>query len=138
MRRLARHLFTLCSAVSLLLCVAVCALWVQSYRGGFWFGDPNDLRVHAFGNKWWAYTNRGGLSVYWIEWPRPGRLFGSQYMSADPSMLGFGLNAVPPGTVPPGWTQPYARQGTLRMPLWFVTSAFAILPATQVALHKRR
>jgi hypothetical protein len=32
MRRLARHLFTLCSAVSLLLCVAVCVLWVRSCR----------------------------------------------------------------------------------------------------------
>ena len=33
MRRLARRLFTLCSAVSLLLCVAVCVLWVRSYSG---------------------------------------------------------------------------------------------------------
>jgi hypothetical protein len=32
MRRLARRLFTLCSAASLLLCVAACALWVRSYR----------------------------------------------------------------------------------------------------------
>jgi hypothetical protein len=31
MRRLARHLFTLCSAASLLLCVAVCVLWVRSH-----------------------------------------------------------------------------------------------------------
>jgi hypothetical protein len=31
MRRLARHLFTLCSALSVLLCLAVCALWVRSY-----------------------------------------------------------------------------------------------------------
>jgi hypothetical protein len=30
MRRLARHLFALCSAVSLVLCVAVCVLWVRS------------------------------------------------------------------------------------------------------------
>jgi hypothetical protein len=29
-RRLARYLFTLCSVVSLLLCVAVCVLWVRS------------------------------------------------------------------------------------------------------------
>ena len=36
MRRLARHLFTLCSAVSLLLCVAVCVLWVQSYDASDW------------------------------------------------------------------------------------------------------
>ena len=32
MRRLARRLFTLCSALSLLLCVGVCVLWVRSYR----------------------------------------------------------------------------------------------------------
>src|SRR5687767_9569802 len=32
MRRLARRLFTLCSAVSLLLCVAAYVLWVRSYR----------------------------------------------------------------------------------------------------------
>ena len=31
MRRLARRLFTLCSAVSLLLCVAACALWARGY-----------------------------------------------------------------------------------------------------------
>ena len=30
MRRFARHLFTLCSALSLLLCVAVCVLWVKT------------------------------------------------------------------------------------------------------------
>ena len=30
MKRLARHLFTLCAALSLLLCVAVCVLWVWS------------------------------------------------------------------------------------------------------------
>ena len=38
MRRLARHLFTILSALSLLLCVAVCVLWVRSYA-----------RVHVFG-----------------------------------------------------------------------------------------
>jgi hypothetical protein len=32
MRRLARHVFTLCSAVSLLLCVATAVLWVRSAR----------------------------------------------------------------------------------------------------------
>jgi hypothetical protein len=32
MRRLVRHLFTLCSALSLLLCLAICVLWVRSYR----------------------------------------------------------------------------------------------------------
>ena len=35
MRRLARRLFTLCSVASLLLCVALCVLWVRSY----WVSD---------------------------------------------------------------------------------------------------
>src|SRR5438132_2502088 len=30
-RRVARHLFTILSVLSLLLCVAVCVLWVRSY-----------------------------------------------------------------------------------------------------------
>src|SRR4051794_1186528 len=34
MRRLAHHLFTLCSAISLLLCIAVCVLWFDSYVSG--------------------------------------------------------------------------------------------------------
>jgi hypothetical protein len=33
MRRLARHAFTALSALSLLLCVAVCVLWVRSLKG---------------------------------------------------------------------------------------------------------
>ena len=37
-RRLARHLRTLCSAASLLLCVAVCVLWPRSYRSQDFFG----------------------------------------------------------------------------------------------------
>ena len=44
MRRLTRHLFTLCSAVSLLLCVAVCVLWVRSY---WWCDLFNADRVDA-------------------------------------------------------------------------------------------
>src|SRR5687767_13003722 len=34
MPRLARWLFTLCSAASTLLCVTACVLWVRSYAGG--------------------------------------------------------------------------------------------------------
>jgi hypothetical protein len=44
MRRLARHLFTLCSAVSLLLCVAACVLWVRSYAAS---DDAGVLRVRG-------------------------------------------------------------------------------------------
>src|SRR5688572_16943917 len=39
-RRIARHLFTLLAAVSLVLCVAVCVLWVRSR----WIGDRVERR----------------------------------------------------------------------------------------------
>ena len=40
MRRALRHLFTILSALSLLLCVANCVLWARSIRGGDVFGVP--------------------------------------------------------------------------------------------------
>src|SRR5687767_2734807 len=42
MRCLARRLFTLCSGLSLLLCVAVCVVWVRSYWATdfVWRGEP--------------------------------------------------------------------------------------------------
>ena len=52
MRRLARHLFTLCAAASLLLGAAACALWVRSH----WRADV----VHVRGDVWWAYLQAGG------------------------------------------------------------------------------
>jgi hypothetical protein len=58
MRRLARHLFTLCSAASLLLCVAVCALWVRSY----WVGESLG-RLHERG-QWRVDVSRGIFSGY--------------------------------------------------------------------------
>ncbi len=72
MKRFARHLFTIFSAVSLLMCVAVCALWVRSY----WVND--ELRVG------WDYvqipgrrTARGGFvmsaEVYRMAFARSDR-----------------------------------------------------------------
>ena len=55
MRRPARHLFTLCSAASLLLCVAVCVLWVRSYR-------PGDAISYDRRGRWSAH-DRVGLTL---------------------------------------------------------------------------
>jgi hypothetical protein len=52
MRRRTRHPFTSCSAVSLLLCVAVCVLWVRSYLLG-----PDTI-----GQRTWG-PGRVGLDV---------------------------------------------------------------------------
>jgi hypothetical protein len=49
--RVRRGLFTLCSAVSLLLCVALCALWARSYWVEDWFErrsfDPPGPHPHG-------------------------------------------------------------------------------------------
>src|SRR4051794_11010867 len=45
LRRLARHAFTLLCALSLLLCVAVCVLWVRSHfiaDAAFWTARRSD------------------------------------------------------------------------------------------------
>ena len=65
MRRLARRLFTLCSAVSLLLCVAVCVLWVRS----FWVKDSLSREVRQRGQRhysqaaWSVRSECGGILV---------------------------------------------------------------------------
>ena len=74
MRRLARHLFTLCAAASLLLCVVVCVLWARSWsgmdylhlrrvRGGLvetWRLESVDGRVRLSGERLLAGPAPGG------------------------------------------------------------------------------
>src|SRR5204862_65014 len=62
MRRFARLMFTICTAFSLLLCAAVCVLWVRS--------RPIDERIQAT----------------WDRWPRPDEVY-SYYLAAS-SYLG--------------------------------------------------
>ncbi len=49
MKRLARRLFTLCSASSLLLCVSVVALWILSYFTSVGFTWSDGVRVPTAG-----------------------------------------------------------------------------------------
>jgi hypothetical protein len=77
MRRLARHLFTVCSAVSLLLCVAVCALWVRSRDGGESLErvDPNRRVVITSGSGlitlclWDGRFDKEGAPAGWNQPP---------------------------------------------------------------------
>src|SRR4051794_3212026 len=62
MRRLARHLFTLCSAASLLLCVVVCVLWVRSY--GEWDSLFYAAREDAGWTSRQAYCCAGELGYF--------------------------------------------------------------------------
>src|SRR4051812_38906692 len=83
MRRLARHLFMLCSALSLLLCVAVCVLWVWSYAQAL---NLNHARPVVAGREaTWAYVAHGRV---WL-----GR------MTHDRWLLGWHFARGEPGTV---------------------------------------
>jgi hypothetical protein len=75
MRRLARHLFTLCTAVSLLLCVGVCVLWV---RDGDTLSRPTWNGWHQF------YVAGGRLHYMRTQYPPSGR--GSDLIAAHVSV----------------------------------------------------
>jgi hypothetical protein len=65
MRRLARHLFTFLSAVSLLLCVMVCALWVRSYRQtATTILDYDRFQLTRFDPAYWCVSTEGGLLLF--------------------------------------------------------------------------
>ncbi len=50
MRRLAQRLFTLCTAASLVLCLAAVAVWVRSYHVRDWFSYQSE--VGADSRQW--------------------------------------------------------------------------------------
>jgi hypothetical protein len=157
MRRVARHLFTLCSAVSLLLCVAVCALWARSY---YVSEDVGVIRPR-FGVS--AHSAKGGvrLGFYTLTYPSeaslrlayeyPGDVLqytrfsksnaGYPLWPAGPSILaslGFDLHV---GTSKAGGNiLSHYRFATL--PYWSLVGVLALLPAAQsvylVRQRKRR
>ena len=63
MRRLGRHAFTALSALSLLLCVAVCVLWVRSYWRNDWIAMPHsgDERRLVTARGWLVMDNNPAL-----------------------------------------------------------------------------
>ena len=79
----------------------------------------------------------GGVELYWQELGGPWQALavGPRYVGVRETRLGFGLNRAPRG--PSDVTRvPWARHGTLRVPLWFPLLATAALPA--VALWRWR
>jgi hypothetical protein len=73
MRRLARRLFTICSAVSLLLCAAVCVLWVRSYDVDVfnWFATVPDGTSSGLHLKRHDYVFSKNGTLYWSRSWRP-------------------------------------------------------------------
>ena len=121
MKRLARMLFTLCSAASLVLCVAVCVLWVRSY----WAADIASPSGAPFGDRgsWTvaSYQGRVRVSLYrpmtqaenaaWRNWER-------NWLAFSTGDSGPRSPATPqPGT--------YVRQRWAAVPHWVVAGVLA-------------
>src|SRR5687768_2785066 len=145
MRRLARRLFTLCSAVSLLLCVAVCVLWVRSAR----FGDRAHIVVPAGGRYWclmgWSYqytcqfrlTGAQDRPSYhgknpWVDWfsVSDGARYDVSHRSA-PFRAGWGRFVIASysGTSmegPPTNARYHISDWTVSAPHWFAVAALAV------------
>jgi hypothetical protein len=72
MRRAGRHLFTFCSAASLLLCVATAGLWAHSAAGwahcGYWTAPSP-----GFARSWEVGSNRGRIYISRIWVGNPGK-----------------------------------------------------------------
>ena len=110
MGRLARWLFTLCSAASLVLCVAVCVLWVRTYKTAEsldWYPSFEEPREGTQDStrqvKWGASVARGSISVSRVEygpWGNPGwgrRSTRRPSFVPDPSRpISFGTDLVFP------------------------------------------
>ena len=60
-----RRLLNVLTLLSLLLCVAVCALWLRSYRVGDWLLHTHDVRggVGHFVTEWAACSNEGRIQL---------------------------------------------------------------------------
>ncbi|HEX8914902.1 MAG TPA: hypothetical protein VF796_21295 [Humisphaera sp.] len=141
-----RRLFTLLSAASLALCVAVCVLWVRSHRAADEFNRA--------GATWVCVTSEaGGATIRVVDWgravaPRPKGEEGSiTYQQDEPwadrlpptpgttrdwwvAGVGFQTEAVTP-PLPPGTAgvSVIAPSWSLRVPYWFLAVALLAPPA---------
>jgi hypothetical protein len=157
MRRLARHLFTILSALSLLLCVAVCVLWVQSYliADNFTYA-----RVWDDGDSWatrWrgAAFGRGGVyGFYGKVGPSASADRLALYRHNHPAGIGWRWHDMGTPTDPRAWEPPrnwHERLGffcdsssdsmeqswSIIFPLWMPAAALAVSPLAWCALKVR-
>ncbi len=113
-----RRLFTLCSALSLLLCVAVCVLWARIYLTDGDALQSNERRSVLFSVRGlgMGYRTAEGVSA---------RTAGR----SGPEAFGF------------GWYRTYYPQGvvvfTAGAPHWFLAALTAAAPAARVRAWRR-
>jgi hypothetical protein len=136
-----RKLFTLCSATSLLLCVAMCALWARSYRVGTTWGYYAEQGVDGMWHDRYLASQAGELHFVAFRqdapsYDRRGRFHGSDYAwRASPHgetswrLAGFSYDHFPhmPAREWRDWGVPY----------WVLALITGAIPVACVA-HRRR
>lgn len=138
MRRLGRYALTLCSGLSLALCVAVCVLWVRSY----WVADRLD---YVAPGKWfWGYSIRGTLAMM----PSTANATGSGFIydradNIDSTHGSIWRAARGRWWEDLGFHARYIRWGPqwrlyLYFPHWSLALLTALLPATMILVDVRR
>ena len=143
-----RRLFNLLTALSLMLCVAACALWVRSLslcdqvsrlgdRYGVlavsqhgWLRLRVDRRASADPSPYanWQHDVFPAVRVRYNPGPFPFRWRWARFAA------GYGFGGLASGT-------PYDRYYLLGFPLWFPAVAFAVAPAVRtwfVLVRRRR
>jgi hypothetical protein len=149
MRRFARHLFTLCSAISLLVCAAVCALWVRSYRQTdslSWVTAAGFGAIDTANGYFGAQVNRGDTAGYTPD------EYGPYYQRMSlytPYHMAVAYGPQQPGDTFVSWELGDAgwytvrngnrmRTGTGVMPIWWVVLATALMPLTWTTMRWRQ
>ena len=146
MRRLVRRLFTLGSAVSLLLCVAVCVLWVRSHAvADVWLRQTADVEHEIRSDRGQlAYRRRSDMPFTEDEswrWEAAGPARGSHWAER----LGFGSDRgtdflSPAGVAPEGgsFSPLEAPFSEWWVPHWFLAAVAAAVPLVTGARTWRR
>ncbi len=124
MRRLARRLFTLCSAVSLVLCVAAGVLWARSYSVGdeIWrsTGNANGME------RWSIWSGGGGFQIEFY------RLHTSNTDPEVPTSQPLAYRRHQPPAVLPNWERPMLERDDhiLSSPFpWISLAGFPAAPS---------
>jgi hypothetical protein len=150
-RLLARHLFTLCSAASLLLCVAVCVLWVRSYRTGTNYGWIS-RQEHDLHHRW-VMLYRGNFAFrsydYLLNGDDRGRKYGDYLLSKGGG--GWSTERIEGNQLPlrkrlwPSLSRSNARgpfyfvnSYTVEVPAWLLAILSAIAPVLQIRAAQTR
>jgi hypothetical protein len=140
MRRLARHLFTFLSAVSLLLCMAVCVLWVRSYAAKEWLTYQ---KTEPSNRLWWKFTLVSCPGQLYIGFGRVdfnGDGLAERYQDSTRNPEGFWYLRQPPesqwGQFPQGFKPTRADEVLGRLGFQFILSDVHRWPAGALSFRR--